>query len=99
MEQLTRDKFRRNPDIRERLKQTQDRPLINAIADKHAHSLDFESSDNLLWGRIGKQGENQLGLILEKVRTSINSDFELEDWLSSLFVLPTSSELGVLPIV
>lgn len=44
MEQLLRDKFRRNKDLRERLKVTGSRELWN--------SYEEESPSNLFWGMV-----------------------------------------------
>jgi ribA/ribD-fused uncharacterized protein len=64
MEQIIRDKFRRNKNLRERLANTQTREIINLIQTT-------KNAENLFWGIVGKQGQNQLGRILEKVRQSI----------------------------
>ena len=60
MEKIQRDKFRRSRDMRERLAATQNREIINTLSEK--------SDENLFWGLVGKQGQNNLGKILEKVR-------------------------------
>ena len=60
MEKVQRDKFRRSRDMRERLAATQNREIINTLSEK--------SDENLFWGLVGKQGQNNLGKILEKVR-------------------------------
>jgi len=62
MERFTRDKFRRNPELRERLRATQDRELVNDLTNQGP------SSESLFWGMIGKKGSNWLGHILMKVR-------------------------------
>lgn len=49
MEQIIRDKFRRNKNLRERLASTQSRKIINVIANG-------KNEENLFWGIIGKQG-------------------------------------------
>lgn len=48
MENLTRDKFRRNKDLRERLATTQTREIINVLNEKN--------EENLFWGIVGKNG-------------------------------------------
>ena len=50
MERITRDKFRRNRDLRERLAATQNREIMNVLTDK--------SDSNSFWGVVGKQGQN-----------------------------------------
>lgn len=97
IEQLTRDKFRRNTELRERLIATETRPLINMI--KSTEVLGFELNDIELWGKKGKTGENMMGQILEKVRDSVLQDTDLEDWLATMFTLPDESEFGELPVV
>lgn len=70
MEKIMRDKFRRNKDLRERLAATQNREIINVLNEK--------SEENLYWGIVNKQGQNQLGKILEKVRQSVQDETEIE---------------------
>jgi predicted NAD-dependent protein-ADP-ribosyltransferase YbiA (DUF1768 family) len=55
MERFTRDKFRRNQELRERLRATQDRELVNDLSNQGP------SADSLFWGTIGKKGTNWLG--------------------------------------
>ena len=50
MERFTRDKFRRNPELRERLKATLDRELINDLSNQGPNA------ETLYWGSIGKKG-------------------------------------------
>ena len=50
MELLLRDKFRRNKDLRERLKATGDRELVNTYPDY--------SVSNIFWGVVGGKGQN-----------------------------------------
>jgi predicted NAD-dependent protein-ADP-ribosyltransferase YbiA (DUF1768 family) len=50
MEIITRDKFRRNKDLRERLAATENREIINTLSEKN--------EENLFWGIVGKQGQN-----------------------------------------
>lgn len=63
MEKITRDKFRRSRDLRERLASTQNREILNVLSDR--------TEENLFWGMVGKAGQNQLGKVLEKVRQSV----------------------------
>jgi hypothetical protein len=42
MEKIQRDKFRRNRELRERLAATQNREIINTLAEK--------TEENLFWG-------------------------------------------------
>ena len=48
MEKITRDKFRRSKDLRDRLAATQTREIINVLTEKN--------ESNLFWGIVGKQG-------------------------------------------
>lgn len=48
METLIRDKFRRHKDLRDKLRSTVDRELINTYADS--------SSSNLFWGVVDGKG-------------------------------------------
>jgi len=48
MEKITRDKFRRSRDLRDRLAATQNREIINTLNEKN--------DENLFWGLCGKQG-------------------------------------------
>lgn len=68
MERFTRDKFRRNPELRERLKATQNRDFVNDL------SHIGPNQESLYWGVIGKKGLNHLGLILQNVRSSIENE-------------------------
>ncbi|CDW73079.1 fha domain containing protein [Stylonychia lemnae] len=79
MERIMRDKFRRSRDMRERLAATQNREIINFLPDK--------SEENLYWGMVGKQGQNQLGKILERVRQSVHDESEMEQWMQNNFNL------------
>lgn len=62
MERFTRDKFRRNQELRERLIATEDRELINDQTNQGPNP------ESLFWGTIARKGTNHLGLILQKVR-------------------------------
>jgi predicted NAD-dependent protein-ADP-ribosyltransferase YbiA (DUF1768 family) len=50
MEKITRDKFRRSKDLRDRLAATQNREIINVLNEKQ--------EENLYWGIVNKQGQN-----------------------------------------
>ena len=58
MERIIRDKFRRHRDLREKLKKTGDRDLVNSFGQ--------ESSANLFWGMVDGKGQNQLGKLSSK---------------------------------
>lgn len=75
MEIVNRDKFRRNKELREKLDMTLDRELINEITDEN------DKEDSLFWGTIKKQGQNQLGRILENIRNDMREGKELEKWV------------------
>ena len=45
MEQIQRDKFKRNKDLRERLLNTQNREIINSLSER--------TDENLFWGLVG----------------------------------------------
>lgn len=77
MEKIIRDKFRRHKDLREKLKRTGDRDLINSFADA--------TPSNLFWGMVEGKGQNQLGIILKNVRYDIHLDRELPRWLGFTF--------------
>jgi predicted NAD-dependent protein-ADP-ribosyltransferase YbiA (DUF1768 family)/pSer/pThr/pTyr-binding forkhead associated (FHA) protein len=77
MEQLNRDKFRRYPDLRNKLKDTGKKELINTYSES--------TPSNLFWGVVKGKGQNKLGMILEAIREDINSDSELEKWLFCTF--------------
>jgi len=46
MEKITRDKFRRSKELRDKLAATQQREIINILNDKN--------EENLFWGVVGK---------------------------------------------
>ena len=46
METITRDKFRRNKDLRDRLAATESREILNLLKDKN--------EENFFWGMVGK---------------------------------------------
>lgn len=79
MEKLVRDKFRRNRDLREKLMSTTTRELVNTFADP--------TVSNLFWGVVDGKGQNQLGRLLELVRSDCQSGLELEKWLHMCFDL------------
>ena len=79
MEILLRDKFRRNKDLRERLKATANRDLINAYADL--------TLSNIFWGVVDNKGQNNLGRLLEEIRDDCNKNLELEKWTFMCFKL------------
>lgn len=60
-----RDKFRRNADIRDSLRATNNYQLINT----YSHS----TASNLYWGVVEGKGQNQIGRLLEQIRTDINA--------------------------
>ena len=81
MERLLRDKFRRDPELRERLTQTGDRELVNLLQNDVRFGgghTGREQAERLFWGQIDglnaskgeKRGENNLGKLLEQVRSS-----------------------------
>lgn len=49
MEKILRDKFRRNRVLREKLAATENREIVNVIAEG-------KNEENLFWGTLGKQG-------------------------------------------
>lgn len=77
MEQLNRDKFRRYSDLREKLKATGKKELINTYMES--------TPSNLFWGIVKGKGQNKLGNILEMIREDIAKDVELEKWLLLTF--------------
>ena len=85
MESLTRDKFRRDRELREKLKATNTRCLVNNLqGDSRMGGVnDPLYSEKIFWGVVNLKGENKLGEILEKVRFSIVDDCEIEEWIKS----------------
>lgn len=79
MEAIVRDKFRRNRDLRERLKATGDRELANTYSDA--------TISNIFWGIVEGKGQNQLGRLLEQIRNDCFQNLELEKWLYMVFPL------------
>ena len=73
METCLRDKFRRHRELRERLRKTGNRELINSYSDR--------SSSNLFWGIVDGKGQNHLGNLLQSVRLDIHTEKELNKWL------------------
>ncbi|KAL8424457.1 hypothetical protein Efla_001059 [Eimeria flavescens] len=70
MELIQRDKFRRNADIREKLRQTGGRELV------------WLNTGDSFFGQTGlNRGQNHLGRILMEIRQNILEDTELESWL------------------
>ena len=84
MEVLLRDKFRRNPALRERLTETGAALLVNSYDTT-------ENPNNLFWGAVGERGENLIGKILMKIRQDVKNDTELDKWLLQTFDLITES--------
>ena len=85
METLVRDKFRRNKELREKLRATENRNLVNSYGDA--------STSNLFWGIVEGKGQNQLGRILESVRSDIHQNIELEKWIFMTFNLEETKNL------
>lgn len=56
-----------------------------------------DSTSNLFWGFVGTKGENQLGRILERIRSDINDNSDLKKWMQTKFKLETDKIL--LPII
>ena len=85
MECLTREKFRRDRELREKLKATNTRSLVNILhgGDARMNSNQETIAEKMFWGQIGTKGNNKLGEILEKVRLSIADDCEIEEWIKS----------------
>ncbi|OEH75205.1 RNA recognition motif-containing [Cyclospora cayetanensis] len=70
MELIQRDKFRRNADLREKLRQTGGRDLV------------WLNTGDAFFGQTGlNRGQNHLGRILMEIRQNIMEDTELESWL------------------
>jgi len=80
MEQLLRDKFRRNRDLQKRLVDTGDVPLVNVYPDT-------ANPNNTYWGKVGGQGHNKVGKILETIRRDLLDGREIDEWLHSSFNL------------
>lgn len=70
MELIQRDKFRRNSDIREKLRQTGGRELVW-----------LNTGDSFFGQTSLNRGQNHLGRILMEIRQNIVEDTELESWL------------------
>lgn len=85
MERCLRDKFRRHRELRERLRKTGNRELINTYSDR--------SSSNLFWGMVDGQGQNHLGTLLQNIRLDIHTEKELQKWISMTFDLETDKML------
>jgi hypothetical protein len=84
MMKLTRDKFKRNKDLRERLLQTGGKKLQNTLNFRIPAEA---TEEKLFWGLYKEKGENTLGAILETVRTDIQSGSDLLAWLHSSHTL------------
>ncbi|CDJ61958.1 RNA recognition motif-containing protein, putative [Eimeria maxima] len=70
MELIQRDKFRRNAEIREKLRQTGGRELV------------WLNTGDCFFGQTKhNKGQNHLGRILMEIRQNILDDTELESWL------------------
>jgi len=63
----------RHRELKNKLKATQTRSLLNSYNDATA--------SNLFWGVIENVGKNQLGRILENVRVDIHNQLDIERWL------------------
>jgi hypothetical protein len=85
MEILLRDKFRRNGDLRERLRATNHYQLINTTQGA--------SASNLFWGIVDGKGQNQLGRLLEEIRADIESTDDVEKWVMMSFKLEREKNL------
>ncbi|CAM6001872.1 unnamed protein product, partial [Sphagnum balticum] len=85
MESLVRDKFKRNKTIRDKLVETGTRHLIN----KYPKGGDNET----YWGLVNQSGLNNLGKILETVRSEINRGNDTERWLASSFNLERDTRM------
>lgn len=83
MEILIRDKFRRNYILRERLSETGSAQLQNNYQEP--------SPSNLFWGTVNDRGENTIGKILMKIRSDIQKECELENWVLCTFDLITET--------
>lgn len=88
MEVLIRDKFRRNPQLRQRLSETAPAIIQNTYDDT-------ENRNNLYWGIVDGRGENVIGKILMKIRDDIKNDVELDKWV--LMSLNLQTEKNELP--
>ena len=77
MEQLNRDKFKRNRDLGLKLFATQSRQLVNG----YAQGGDAEN----FWGVVDRkgllQGLNTLGKILTNIRQEINAATDSIKWI------------------
>lgn len=82
MEMLIRDKFRRNHILRERLGETGSALLQNSYQSE-------PNPSNLFWGTVNERGENTIGKILMKIRSDIQKECELENWILCTFDLIT----------
>jgi predicted NAD-dependent protein-ADP-ribosyltransferase YbiA (DUF1768 family) len=80
MEVIIRDKFRRNPVLRQRLSDTKNSLLVNSYEDA-------TNPNNLYWGTVGERGENTIGKILMKIRSDIKNEIELDNWILVTFDL------------
>ena len=89
MEKLVRDKFRRHRNLRDKLKATGNREIINTYSDV--------TSSNLFWGVVNNKGQNQLGRIIENIRYDIQTNVELEKWLFMTFNLVEDKSL--IPVI
>jgi RNA recognition motif-containing protein/predicted NAD-dependent protein-ADP-ribosyltransferase YbiA (DUF1768 family) len=85
MERCLRDKFRRHRELRDRLRKTGNRELINTYSDR--------TSSNLFWGMVDGKGQNHLGTLLQNIRLDIHTEKELQKWLSMTFDLETDKML------
>ena len=91
MEKLLRDKFRREPELRERLVQTGTRKLINLVQSDARYGggqqQNQNGSEKLFWSVVASQtggpdiGQNKLGKLLEEVRDSCANSSEIDDWI------------------
>lgn len=77
---LTREKFRRCRELRERLLQTGGKRLQYSL---HFRVAAEATDEKLFWGLYKEKGQNTLGTILETVRTDIVQDTEVLAWMRS----------------
>lgn len=77
MEQLNRDKFKRNRDLGLKLFATQSRTLVNG----YPHGGEAEA----FWGAVNKKGQlqglNTLGVILTTIRQEIHAGVDSAKWI------------------
>eukprot|EP01066_Platyproteum_vivax_P009792 Platyproteum_vivax@DN4333_c0_g1_i1.p1 len=77
VEQMVRDKFRRNGEIRKKLQETGLRELV-FTPPKH---LQWSEATCMFWGSVAGRGQNYMGRILSDLRADIGNEMELDAWL------------------